>query len=95
MTTSYTIDQKRWASLSIFEQMGNIYSEVGRSFSAQRRNNIADCQAATERAIELFDATLAEFTASKSPKSREVLQAKEQYLATLHDKLAIAARITR
>jgi hypothetical protein len=84
----YAIDQNRWRSLSIFEQMGNIYSEVGRSFNAQRKGNNADMQAATARAIELFDATAGGLVVSKSPKSKEVLRAKEQFLAIVNDKNA-------
>lgn len=111
MSDNFTIDQKRWANLSIFEQMGNIYSEVGRSFNAKRCHNDADCQAAVHRAIELFDATVDALIARKSPKTKEVLRAKEQYLAVIHDpgsteeaiagldryflQFAIAARLSR
>lgn len=87
-TAGYTVERDRWARLSIFEQMGNIYSEVGRSFSARRRSNIVDCQAAIERAIELFDLTAQVLIAQKSPQAKEVLRAKEQYLATMYDTTA-------
>ena len=85
MTKTYIIDQKRWASLSIFEQMGNIYSEVGRSFSAKSCNNIADRDAAIYRAIDLFNATIDSQIAAKSPKSREILRSKEQFLDIIND----------
>lgn len=111
MTKVYAVDQDRWATLSIFDQMGNIYSEVGRSFNAKSRNNTADRQAATKRAIELFDATASVLIAKKSPKSREVLIAKKQYLDIINSsdptqesimsldryfmQFAIAARLNR
>ena len=93
MSKVYTVDAERWASLSIFDQMGNIYSEVGRSFSAQRRNNPVDCLAATNRAIDLFDATVDSLVTHKSPKSKEVLRAKEQYLEALNNKSTSQAAV--
>ena len=111
MTKAYTIDQKRWARFSIFDQMGNIYSEVGRSFNAQQQGNNVDQQAATIRAIELLDATVDGLVANKSAKAKEVLRAKEEYLSVLNDsnsspesvksldryfmQFAIAARLNR
>ena len=85
MTKSYAIDHDHWASLTIFEQMGNIYSEVGRAFNAKNRNDVADRQAAINRAIELFDATVNAHTIVKSPKSREILRSKEQFLELIND----------
>lgn len=84
MNAPYAIDKKRWASMSIFEQMGNIYSEVGRSFNAKRRHNIPDQDAAAARAIDLFDATVAALVAAKSARSKEVLRSKDQYLQVLY-----------
>ncbi len=85
MSESYTIDQEKWAKLTIFEQMGNIYSEVGRSFSAKQKGGSDDSLAAKYRAIDLFDATVATLVGKKSPKLKEVLRAKEQYLMILDD----------
>ena len=80
MSTSYGVDQAKWAQLSIFNQMGNIYSEVGRSFKTRGQTDTKDHDAAVIRAIDLFDATVQSLTAVKSPKAREVLRAKEQFL---------------
>lgn len=85
MSSSYEIDRKRWANMTIFEQMGNIYSEVGRSFSAKRRLDIVGQDSATVRAIDLFDATVAALIAQKSIRAKEVLRAKDQFLQTLYD----------
>jgi hypothetical protein len=83
---SYVVDQDCWSRMSIFEQMGNISSEVGRSFSAKRRGDELDCQQAVARAIDLFDATVSQLIASKSPRSKEVLRAKESFLAAIFGK---------
>lgn len=107
MSDNYTIDKDRWAKLDIFNQMGNIYSEVGRSFKHQADpNNLA-----IARALELFDATISAQTKAKSPKAKEVARSKEQFLAIVNDsnasqqaiqsldryfmQFAVAARLTR
>ncbi|HEU5187571.1 MAG TPA: hypothetical protein VFT87_03640, partial [Candidatus Saccharimonadales bacterium] len=77
---TYAVDRKRWASMSIFEQMGNISSEVGRSIIAKRRNNQEDCNYAVIRALDLFDATVDDLIKQKSSRVKEVLRAKDQYL---------------
>lgn len=82
----YAVNQERWSKMTIFDQMGNISSEVGRSFSAKRRNDNNSCSQAVRRAIDLFDATVSALVAVKSPKSKEVLRAKEVYLTAIFDK---------
>ena len=37
----HVFDRQKWQSLTIFEQMGNIGSEVGRAFAARRRGDTA------------------------------------------------------
>ena len=86
MNIPYAIDRERWSKMSIFDQMGNIGSEVGRSFSAKRRGDDAGCAQAVGRAIDLFDATVSSLIASKSIRSKEVLRAKEVYLSAIFDK---------
>lgn len=109
MNYPYTIDRSRWARLTIFEQMGNIYSEVGRSFNAKKRQDDASYQQAVTRAIDLFDATTASLVSQRSPKTKEVLRAKEEFLHTCETmqpneiqsldryfmQFAIAARLNR
>lgn len=85
MSKLYSIDQNRWATLDIFNQMGNIYSEVGRSFKTKNLND-ADHTKAVARAIDMFEATVQSLIRLKSPKAREVLRAKEQFLAVIYDK---------
>ena len=86
MNEPYEVDQERWSKMNIFDQMGNISSEVGRSFNAKRHNNDADCLQAVKRAIDLFDATVLALISKKSPRVKEVLRAKETYLTAIFDK---------
>lgn len=83
MNQRYTVDQQKWSYLSIFEQMGNIYSEVGRSFAAKKNHHQDRVEAAKLRAIDLFDATAQTLAKQSSPRLKEVLRAKEQYLEAL------------
>ena len=85
MSTTYSVDRKRWAKMNIFEQMGNISSEVGRSFNARLNHNEDSCKQAIVRAIDLFDATTEVLIAKKSPRVKEVLRAKESYLTVIYD----------
>ena len=48
----------RWKTLSFFEQMANIGSEIERAIKWRAKNNTAYCQQAFERALELIDLTL-------------------------------------
>ncbi len=82
---NYAVDRKRWATMNIFEQMGNIYSEVGRSIIAKQHNKQRDCDFAVVRAIDLFDATVDDLVKQKSPRTKEVLRAKDQYLHAIYD----------
>lgn len=111
MTTAFTIDRVRWSNLDIFNQMGNIYSEVGRSFKTIDHVDSEEHRAAMARAIDLFDATIEVLIEKKSPKAKEVLRAKEVYLELANDpsadlksiqslekyfmQFAIAARLNR
>lgn len=93
MKSSYDIDQERWSKLDIFNQMGNIYSEVGRSFKTKGQINTQNHDEALARAIDLFDATILALSKSKSPKAREVSRSKEQFLTIIFDQNASAQSI--
>jgi len=79
------VDRDRWVQLTIFEQMGNIGSEVGRAIAAKRNGKITRMDGAIDRAIDLFDATAEVWALQRSPKTREVLRAKEQFLSLFFD----------
>jgi hypothetical protein len=81
----YSVDSEKWSKLTIFVQMGNIYSEVGRSIDARRCNDNDKASQALKRAIGLFDATTAALIRKKSPKAKEVLRAKEEYINAIYN----------
>ena len=82
---SYEIDRSRWAELSIYEQMGNVSSEVGRAINATRAGKEKRAQAAIDRAVDLLDATVEVLVAQKSPRCKEVLRAREEFLRLFFD----------
>jgi hypothetical protein len=86
MNAPYGVDQERWAKLDIFNQMGNIYSEVGRSFKTQGSADTQSHNQAVARAIDLFNVTILVLAKIKSPKAKEVSRSKEQFLTLVLDK---------
>ena len=50
----------RWFELTLMEQLGNIGSEVGRASRAKSQGNEQRFEGALDRALELFDLTLAD-----------------------------------
>jgi len=52
------ISQERWSSFSLFEQMANIGSEVGRAIKWKEKNNQAYSQLSFYRSLELLDLTI-------------------------------------
>jgi len=82
---SYEMDRQRWAQLSIYEQMGNIGAEVGRAVNATRSGKQKRAQGAIDRAVDLLDATVELLVEQKSPRVKEVLRAREQFLSLFYD----------
>lgn len=65
----------RWNELSFLEQMANIGSEVERAINWKKKRNAEYSTIAFERALELFDLTMAD---SKNEKRlREISRARE------------------
>lgn len=85
--SSYAVDRRKWAQLSILEQMGNIGSEVGRSIKAKTNGDDQAYQAALLRAkdqyLQLF----------YNPKLASQAEAKK--LENYFTQFAIAARANR
>lgn len=71
-----------WHTLRIEEQLGNIGSEVGRAASWQRRGDEKSAWGAFERALELFDRTLAD-DRWRGLRRREIARARE-YFCTVY-----------
>ncbi len=102
---NHVFDRAKWSRMSIFEQMGNIGSEVGRTFSAKRRGDNDASVGAYCRGLDLLDATAEQLAAQRSPRLREVLRAREQFVQSYETddssieqyfmQFAIAARSAR
>lgn len=82
---NYEIDRQRWAQLSIYEQLGNVSSEVGRAINATRAGKEKRAQGAIDRAVDLLDATIEVLIQQKSPRVKEVLRAREEFLRLFYD----------
>lgn len=105
--TSHTFSNKNWAEMDVFNQMGNIGSEVGRALNAKRQGKPERCQAAFYRGLDLIDETAQLWAVQKRAGLRELLYARDQFAesittsrvdATLEDyfmQFAIAARASR
>ncbi len=52
--------KEKWESLSVYMQLANVLSEVGRALKWQTQNIPLRSESAFLRAIELFDATIAD-----------------------------------
>jgi len=65
-----------WDTLTLMEQMGNIGSEVGRA-ARWREKNEKHFQGAVDRALELFDLTLAD--PRWRGRTREIARAREVF----------------
>lgn len=78
--TDYHIDRTEWAKLDIFEQMGNIGSEIGRTIKAKDEGNETRFKGALNRALDLFEATIDVLISQGSGRVKEVLVAREQFL---------------
>ncbi len=76
---SHVFDRAKWSRMTIFEQMGNIGSEVGRVISAKQRADSKNLEAATFRGLDLFNATIEHLVRQKSPRVREVLLSRDQF----------------
>ena len=65
----------RWQQLTLAEQLGNIGSEISRTINWKQRQNEAYAGRAFDRALELFDLTLAD--ARWIGRRNEVCRARE------------------
>lgn len=103
--SSHVFDMEKWASLSLYEQMGNIGSEVGRSMNAIARGDETALEGAYRRGLDLIDVTVLAW--SSQARRRELLRARELFAEAIESRqpdyrldayfmqYAIAARSTR
>ena len=71
--------------MSIYEQLGNVSSEVGRAINATRAGKEKRAQGAIDRAVDLLDATVEVLIQQKSPRVKEVLRARDEFLRLFYD----------
>jgi hypothetical protein len=64
--------------LTLYEQMGNIGTEIGRILHARKRNDLAAQNNALCRALELFDLTVSD--PRRKHQLKEILRARELLL---------------
>lgn len=79
-------DEERWASLSFYQQMGNIGSEVGRTMNAIRRADEQALQGAYYRGLDLIDATVKGLVSRY--RRKELLRARELFSEAVETKNA-------
>ena len=82
--SSHVFDTKKWAALTMFEQMGNIGSEVGRSMNALQRGDEESLNGAYRRGLDLIDATVSAW--HSEPRKRELLRAREVFTDAVESK---------
>jgi hypothetical protein len=75
VTKHRTLAAGRWQSFDLMHQLGNIGSEVGRACAAKEAGNVERMWSALERALELFDLTLAD--GRWKGRRREIARARE------------------
>ncbi len=105
--SSHDFDVEAWSKMSMFSQMGNIGSEVGRALSAKRQGQDVRMQTAFYRGLDLIDATATLWAPQRTRRLRELLRAREEFvkaivtdktdasLETYFMEFAVAARLMR
>ena len=77
--TNHSFDTTLWAEMDVFNQMGNIGSEVGRALKAKRQGNHERSQAAFYRGLDLLDETAQLWAVKNKPGLKELLYARELF----------------
>jgi hypothetical protein len=67
---------EKWAALSIFEQLGNVGTEVSRAARSKARGDDERLAFALARALELLDLSLAD-PRWRGPRRREIARTRE------------------
>lgn len=81
--SSHVFDQKAWAELDVFNQMGNIGSEVGRAITAKHQGKNERMLSAFYRGMDLINATIDSWSTQKRGAVPELLRAREQFAQTI------------
>lgn len=81
--SSHVFDKQTWAKLDVFNQMGNIGSEVGRALTAKRQGNNRRMETAFYRGMDLINATVDAWSEQKVTALPELLIAREQFAESI------------
>lgn len=79
----HNFDVEAWAKMDIFNQMGNIGSEVGRALNAKRLGKTDRSQAAFYRGLDLIDETARLWATNNKHRLRELLYARELFAESI------------
>jgi len=80
--SNHVFDEDAWADKSLFWQLGNVGSEVGRALKGKHAGNESRMMSAFYRGMDLMNATIrARVSQNKSP--RELLIAREQFAKSI------------
>ncbi|MEI7674601.1 MAG: hypothetical protein WCI37_03515 [bacterium] len=77
--TNHIFDSDAWDEMDVFNQMGNIGSEVGRALKAKRQGQLDRSMAAFYRGLDLIDETTKIWVSQKKSGVRELLYARELF----------------
>ena len=80
--SSHVFDQRAWVERPLFDQLGNIGSEVGRAMNAIRREDYVALDGAFKRGLDLIDASAG---AMPVYRRRELLRARELFSEAVTD----------
>jgi hypothetical protein len=86
------IDQTRWFTLSLMEQLGNIGSEVGRAKNWMEKDPTR-FQGARDRALELFDITLLD-PRWNAARQKEIALIREFFLSATEENSTVHVTLT-
>lgn len=82
--SSHVFDQSAWVARPLFDQLGNIGSEVGRAMNAIRREDEAALDGAFKRGLDLIDASA---DVMSEHRRRELLRAREIFSEAVLDRV--------
>ncbi len=77
--SEHVFDRQAWAQLDVFNQLGNVGSEVGRALAAKRQGKHERMQAAFYRGMDLLNATIEAWAGRGDVALPELLIAREQF----------------
>jgi hypothetical protein len=80
---SHTFDELAWSKLDIFNQMGNIGSEVGRAFTAKKTGKTERVLPAFYRGVDLLNCTIDTWAGKNNSYVREILLARELFATSI------------